>query len=304
MSTDCNSDSIGHSEEYFGDYRNYWYNYDFLELMAKRWELQNVSSLLDVGCGQCHWSRILSPFLSPNTKIVGVDNDPKWSKEDDKIKKEFIKNSIDFSLLKAEACSLPFPDNSFDAVTCQTVLIHIENPLEALAEMKRVLKPGGILICAEPNNIASALIKNSLSKNDSIEQIIEDVTFALVKEKGKIKFKKGDNSLGDLVNGLMHQSGLKNIKSYISDKTIPILPPYKTKETEAIIDQILSNDYQDHMENETETQFEVFEGKYDDILNSVNAKRKNAEEKLKRSIINKEYYDGGGFLMYLISGRK
>ncbi len=41
----------GHSEEYFGDFRDYWYNLDFLELMAKRWELENVKTLLDVGCG-------------------------------------------------------------------------------------------------------------------------------------------------------------------------------------------------------------------------------------------------------------
>ena len=53
----------GHSEEYFGDFRDFWYNFDFLELMAKRWELGNVRTLLDVGCGQCHWTRLVSAFL-------------------------------------------------------------------------------------------------------------------------------------------------------------------------------------------------------------------------------------------------
>ena len=33
------TETKGHSEEYFGDFRDYWYNRDFLELMAKRWEL-------------------------------------------------------------------------------------------------------------------------------------------------------------------------------------------------------------------------------------------------------------------------
>ena len=73
----------GHSEEYFGDYRDYWYNFDFLELMAKRWELNKVNSILDVGCGQCHWTKLISTFLNPGTIIKAVDNDPKWTKEND-----------------------------------------------------------------------------------------------------------------------------------------------------------------------------------------------------------------------------
>ncbi len=59
----------GHSEEYFGDFWDYWYNLDFLELMAKRWELENVNTLFDVGCGQCHWTRIVSSFLKKD--IIG-----------------------------------------------------------------------------------------------------------------------------------------------------------------------------------------------------------------------------------------
>ncbi len=68
-----NNDEKGHSEEYFSEYRDHWWNKDFLELMARRWNLDSYSSLLDVGCGEFHWSRLLAPFLdSPD--IVGVDS--------------------------------------------------------------------------------------------------------------------------------------------------------------------------------------------------------------------------------------
>ena len=40
---------------------------------------------------------------------------------------------------------LPFPDNDFDAIWSITVLEHIPNPEQALNEMRRVLKPGGML---------------------------------------------------------------------------------------------------------------------------------------------------------------
>lgn len=45
---------------------------------------------------------------------------------------------------------LPFPDASFDAVTCMDVLEHLKDEQPALSEMRRVLKPGGLLIIMVP----------------------------------------------------------------------------------------------------------------------------------------------------------
>ncbi|MBI2099171.1 class I SAM-dependent methyltransferase [Candidatus Uhrbacteria bacterium] len=45
-----------------------------------------------------------------------------------------------------DAHALPFPDNSFDLVLCIEVLEHLKSPERAIAEMKRVLRPGGKLI--------------------------------------------------------------------------------------------------------------------------------------------------------------
>lgn len=38
-----------HSEEYLGDWRNFWWNNDFLELIGKRFALKDVKLALDVG---------------------------------------------------------------------------------------------------------------------------------------------------------------------------------------------------------------------------------------------------------------
>ena len=294
----------GHSEEYFGDYRDYWYNFDFLELMAKRWELNKVNSILDVGCGQCHWTKLISTFLNPGTIIKAVDNDPKWTKENDDTNSFFSSKKMDFNLIQASATELPFEDNTFDAVTCQTLLIHLKNPIDAIKEMKRVLKPKGILIFAEPNNLAISAIKDSLTSSYSIEELVENFKYSLIKEKGKINLGKGDNSFGDLLPNILNQLKLKEIKSFISDKTNLVLPPYETREMQAMISQITSLGFEEFYDKETNEEFETFGSKFKGTLLNIKEKEKSTISNLKKSIEIGKYFSGGGFLMYLISARK
>jgi len=46
---------------------------------------------------------------------------------------------------------LPYPDASFDLVTCSEVLEHVENYRAVLREIHRVLKPGGLMVVTTPN---------------------------------------------------------------------------------------------------------------------------------------------------------
>src|SRR5437773_9855832 len=47
--------------------------------------------------------------------------------------------------------TLPYPDQSFDYITCLEGLEHIENPQQAIREFARLLRPGGHLISSVPN---------------------------------------------------------------------------------------------------------------------------------------------------------
>lgn len=294
----------GHSEEYFGDFRDYWYNRDFLELMAKRWELGNVRTLLDVGCGQCHWTRLVSQFLGKGAEVTAVDADPKWAIESDKLREFFAEKELGFEIKKADVLELPFADNSFDAVTCQTVLIHIENPFEALKEMKRVLKPGGILICAEPNNLTGSVLKDSITAKFELDEIIEWFTFGLIKERGKMNLGKGDNSFGDILPQAFSQLELKDIKIYLSDKANVIIPPYQSQEIKSMLGFRLENEFEEFMKAETKEQFATFGDKYDTIRESVEQKVEEYKTTLKDAVENQTYYDVSTAVMYLASGRK
>jgi SAM-dependent methyltransferase len=221
-----------HSAEHFGDTRDHWWNIDFLQLMAKRWKLDAVRDVLDVGCGVGHWGMLLASVMPENVRVTGIDREPSWIKQ---ARERALARGLDgrFSYRQGEAERLPFPDNSFDLTTCQTVLIHLSDPAAAIAEMLRVTNPGGLVVVAEPNNLTESLLLDSISNQASIDDIVELVRFQLTCERGKVALGEGDNSLGDRVPGLFVAQGLMEVEVHVNDKATAVFPPYSTDEQRA-----------------------------------------------------------------------
>ena len=294
----------GHSEQHFTHYRNFWWNEDFLDLMAERLQLKRHHSLLDVGCGLCHWSKLLVNYLSKPARIVGVDNDIKWSQENSEIRAYFQQNQAHLTLVTGDAQALPFADNTFDMVTCQTVLIHVHNPQLAISEMWRVLKPGGTILCAEPNNRIQSLTKSSLSADDPIDEVLDHVKYALICERGKQKLGEGDSSIGDLVPGLLAEAGFENIEVYISDKAIPMYPSYDSQEQKATLQQWRKGNSLSGGEHQDYKYFKAFGNRYLHFYKLYHEKYHHTGEDFLQSIDEKQYHSAGGAILYLASGIK
>ena len=293
----------GHSERLFTESRNYWYNEDFLALMAKRWGLGQYKTLLDVGAGLCHWNKLLLPFLQDDAVLTAVDNDPKWSAGSDDLKAYYADKGVDFSYQSADAQALPFPDSSFDVVTCQTVLIHLPDPVKALSEMKRVVHPAGIVICAEPSNRAQLSLQDSVTRNDDIPTTLERVKMGLAQETIKKMDGNGDNSFGDLLTGTMNRIGFREIQSYLNDKSVAIYPPYTLPEQRAAINQYLGWEDDErlyeqekaHLSHLNKTDFPAF-------IQAYESRFKN--DRMLQALKSKTYHNGGASVMYLVSGKK
>src|ERR1700690_1896221 len=148
-----------HSAESVGDTRDHWWNDDFIQMVAKRWRLESARSILDVGCGIGHWSRVLARIVDHPARLVGIDRGPRWLEEAAR-RAAAAGLSQRCSYAEGVAESLPFQDGAFDIVTCQTLLIHVRNPAAVISEMVRVTRPRGLVIVAEPTNAASPLVES------------------------------------------------------------------------------------------------------------------------------------------------
>jgi len=293
-----------HSAEYFGDQRDFWWNPDFMALMAERWKLSQARHILDAGCGIGHWGRVLAPFLSPDAVLTGVDREPEWVEKATAIAK--AKGLSRFSYRQGDANALPFDDAQFDLVTCQTLLIHVPDPRATLREFSRVLKHGGLLVLSEPNNLAGSLVRDSENFNGDIDVLMAAVRLQALCERGKAALGLGNNSVGDLLPGLLHEAGLEDLQVYLSDKATLTLPNQSTPGQAAGLAQTedwLARDFWIWEKSETESYFRAGGGAPAEFpklwANAMDYRRRSFQAAKEQRLSAVQ----AGF-QYLMSGRK
>ncbi len=229
-----------HSAAYFGDTRDFWWNDDYVALLARRMGLAAVTDALDAGCGLGHWGRVLMPH-TPSTTWIGVDREAAWV-EGATRRTTDAGFGARASYRVGSVESLPFEDARFDLVTCQTVLIHVPDVARVLREFMRVLKPGGRLLVAEPNNLADSLAVGSARHDDPIDDRVELLRAQLVCERGKVAIGEGDNSVGDVLPGLVAAAGFESLSCWLSDRVQLLVPPYAGDDQRATRDELLDLD--------------------------------------------------------------
>lgn len=107
-------------------------------------ELPNSANILDIGCGT---GRLLQRLAKqfPDLEGTGLDLSPQMIKEAKN--KNIYGDRLQF--LQGNVEALPFPESSFDAVFCTISFLHYPHPELVLAEIKRVLRPGGVFYLAD-----------------------------------------------------------------------------------------------------------------------------------------------------------
>ncbi|KYF83990.1 hypothetical protein BE17_33185 [Sorangium cellulosum] len=293
-----------HSAEYFGDTRDGWWNRDYVELLARRWGLSRVREVLDIGCGVGHWGRVLGGVLPRAARVTGVDRDPVWvEKATERAAARGEGERFRYQVAVAER--LPFDGDTFDLVTCQTVLIHAADPGAMLSEMVRVTRPGGLVAVAEPNNLASALLSAAVLQAP-VDETLALVRFQLLCERGKAALGEGNNSVGELIPELFARHGLTDIQVYLNDKANVMLPPYASAEQRATAEELSDfarRDFWIWSRPDTLRYFLAGGGMEQDF-EACWAAAMAAAQRIAEAIASKRYASAGGSVGYVVSGTK
>jgi SAM-dependent methyltransferase len=115
-----------------------------------RMALRPGESVLDAGCGTGVFLPGLAGIVGAEGRVVGLDHSVAFLEE---ARKRLAGASLSerVELVEGDVHHLPFADGTFDAVHCERVLMHVEDPALAIREMARVLRPGGRVLIAEVN---------------------------------------------------------------------------------------------------------------------------------------------------------
>lgn len=160
--------------------------------LLARLGLSPASRVLETGCGTGAITAALNAETS--AQIFGLDLNPAYLRLAQR-------NDPGTRYTNANALHLPFSEDAFDAVVCHFFLLWVPQAAAALAEMRRVTRPGGAIIAfAEPDY------------GGRIDYPTELVALGQMQAEA-LRRQGADVTMGRKLSGLFHQAGLRNIET-------------------------------------------------------------------------------------------
>jgi SAM-dependent methyltransferase len=128
------------------------------------------SRVLEAACGVGAQTVILAQN-SPGAEFVSVDISPEsLAKAKERISRERVTN---VSFRRADIYGLPFGSETFDHAFVCYLLEHLPNPLQALKNLKRILRPGGTITVIEGDHGSALFYPDSPDAHSVIDCLVE-----------------------------------------------------------------------------------------------------------------------------------
>jgi SAM-dependent methyltransferase len=167
--------------------------------------------VLDVACGTGVIARLAAGQVGPTGSVTGIDLAPDMIEVARRVLSP-VGTQIEWHV--GDAASLPFPDASYDVVLCQMGLMFMQDRPAALAEMRRVLAPGGRLVVNTPGAIQPPFVAMEQAVVDHISPDLGGFVRAV--------FSMHDP---DAVATLLRDAGLNDVSSTVHTVTLRLGPP-------------------------------------------------------------------------------
>ena len=111
-------------------------------------------AVLDVGCGSGRY--MLHALRRGAARVTGVDLSPQML-ERAGTELAALHADAPIALVQGSLAALPLPDARADLTVCGLVVGHLDDLAQSLAELRRVTRPGGTLLCSDVHPIGHAL---------------------------------------------------------------------------------------------------------------------------------------------------
>jgi SAM-dependent methyltransferase len=172
--------------------------------------LPTRTRILDVGAGTGALSRVLA--AESDAEVVCLDADRSLL--------SVARNRTGLPAVAGDATRLPFPDDAFDLVVCQALLVNLPTPTAGLREFARVSSE--LVAAVEPDNSAVA-VDSTVDAEVDLERRVREAYLEGVAT---------DVALGDRLPGLFEAAGLHDVRTrrYFHGKRVE--PPYDERAVE------------------------------------------------------------------------
>ncbi len=180
----------------------------FMEMLMRRDAERNAAhllphlrpgmELLDLGCGPGGITAGLARAVYPG-RVTGLDQNPQQLE----MAEEHMarRGAGNVELVCGDALRMEFPRERFDAVHCHGFLMHSPAVQEQLAEIRRVLRPGGILASRDMDVAASFITPAALSHE--IFGMLDQV----------VSLEQGDPMRGRRLKSLLVNAGFQEVRA-------------------------------------------------------------------------------------------
>jgi len=174
-------------------------------------DLQSGERVVDVACGTGVIARLAAERVGSTGSVTGIDVAPDMI---DVARSTPAPSGPAIDWQVSDAGSLPLPDGSHDVALCQMGLMFMEDRPGALAEMRRVLVPGGRVIVNTPGPIQPAFERME-------EAIIQHISAELGGFVRAVFSMHDPDSLGEL----LRDAGLADVSATVSTATLQLPAP-------------------------------------------------------------------------------
>ena len=275
--------------------------------IAEWYGLRPGMTMVDVGCGLGFLGLSYWSYFGSGGHYVGIDESADLLSKARQASRKWADGGK-ATFVSGDAYSLPLDDNSADGAICQTLLMHLKHPDKALKEMIRIVKPGGVVICQEPDNLTVRLaLPNWSLPPMNMDDLLLREEVVLRCYFGRLKLGLGDERIGAQVFHMMLQEGLVDVDVRISEYAPRLHPPYTDEREQTQLEMLRKQHLDDNrrkalQERDKET-FLAGGGEVGDWERYI-ALGDRLLEQLRQQIEDGEYHYCNAYPFYYVRGCK